>query len=124
MFNRNRECENPDCRIIFDPTSPAAKCHCKSCNNRLNHLLRKGKSYGLKNSIELRNFCIIQCLLDRRDTVKTGEELEKLGVNFKVFPPPVPAVPGDAPSVLIVGCLGLWLIDGQKKLFKIITKNK
>jgi hypothetical protein len=124
MFNRKRNCQNPDCRELFDPIHPAANCCKKSCNNRLTYLVRKGKKCGLQNPVELRNYCIIHSLLDQRRVNQTVDELVKAGVNFSVFPPAVPMAKGDVPSVLRVGDLGLLLIDEQKKMFKIVQQAK
>ncbi|MFO0355316.1 MAG: hypothetical protein ACK50A_00060 [Sphingobacteriaceae bacterium] len=121
MFNRKRKCKNPDCRIEFDPINPKADCHNKSCNNRMNHLIRMAKKLGIKSQELIWNYVIMRSCYDQRRITQHGDYLEELGVNFNAFPPPVPFKPGDPPSVLVAGDLGLVLI--KDKLFRIVKKT-
>jgi hypothetical protein len=124
MFNRKRKCINPDCREIFDPVHPAAECCKKSCNNRVNSLRKKGRKFGITDPDQLWNYVVMHCMKDQRRITMTGDEWEVLGIKFNAFPPPIPFQPGDAPSVLRLGNLGLWLIDEAKKIFKLVVEQK
>lgn len=123
MFKRTRICLNPDCRETFDPINPNADCCSVRCRNRKNYLMRLAKSFpDIKDKLKsIWIYMILRSQYDRRNKKQTKEELEKIGVDFSVFPPPISFSSGDTKCTYVLGDMGLTLL---KDNIYMINKRK
>lgn len=116
MFNRKRRCQNPDCRIIYDPISPHSECCCKRCRNRKNYLLRQAKKFLLLDTPGKKwIYAVLLSFIHRRKILTTFDELViEYDININEFPAPISIKIGEDPSTYVFGDIKLAVLENNK----------